>query len=140
MIYASAKYKSKVHDLFQPTDLNVNKLWLLQEGHCMRSQVLNLCDLKKQKKHASTVEYEAGSIETLMRMVELNQGITIVPELILKSLDDKQLENIRHFAAPEPGREIVIVTNRHYIKDRMIKVLKEEIVKSLPDEMKEAIA
>ncbi|HEX3009979.1 MAG TPA: LysR substrate-binding domain-containing protein, partial [Bacteroidales bacterium] len=54
MIYASANYKSKVHDLFQPADLDVNKLWLLQEGHCMRSQVLNLCDLKKQKKHTST--------------------------------------------------------------------------------------
>ncbi|HEX3007167.1 MAG TPA: hydrogen peroxide-inducible genes activator, partial [Bacteroidales bacterium] len=63
--------------------------------------------------------------------------ITIVPQLSLKNLDEKQLENIRHFAAPEPGREIVIVTNRHYIRDRMIKVLKEEIIKSLPDEMKE---
>jgi len=58
-------------------DIDPDKLWLLQEGHCFRSQVLNLCELQKTSSGMGHFEYEAGSIETLRRMVEMNDGITI---------------------------------------------------------------
>ena len=63
------------------SDIDPDKLWLLEEGHCFRSQIVNLCELRKKSHEGSHFEYEAGSIETLIRLVETNDGITIIPEL-----------------------------------------------------------
>ena len=72
-----------------PQDIDPNKLWLLEEGHCFRSQIVNLCELKKASREASHVDYEAGSIETLRRMVDMNDGITILPELATFGMTNK---------------------------------------------------
>ncbi len=53
-----------------PQDIDPNKLWLMEEGHCFRSQIVNLCELRKATEMGTQFEYEAGSIETLRRMVE----------------------------------------------------------------------
>lgn len=118
-------------------DINFDELWLLNEGHCMRNQVLNIC----QKKRAGTVhkqfEYNTGSVETLKRMVDLNSGITILPELSLDDLTPEQSSRVRRFSQPVPVREISIVTHRNFLKKGLIKALEVEILKSIPDEMKD---
>ena len=53
-------------------DLDLSRLMLLEEGHCFRSQIMNLCELQKASKQFHSFEYEAGSIETLRRMVDIN--------------------------------------------------------------------
>jgi len=126
-------FKNKKYIL--PKDIDVNKLWLLEEGHCLRSQIVNLCELKKRTKEQNNLEYEAGSIETLIKMTESNNGITILPEMALNNLSAKQLKNIHPFKVPEPAREISIVTYRHYLKSTLIKALKEEIIACIPKEM-----
>ena len=73
-------------------DIDPRKLWLLEEGHCFRSQIMNLCELQKAGREGNLFEYEAGSIETLRRMVELNDGITILPELATMDLRSSQLQ------------------------------------------------
>ena len=55
----------------------LDHLWVLEEGHCLRNQVFNFCDEKKT--HSST--YEAGSIDTLVKIVDINGGYTVIPEL-----------------------------------------------------------
>lgn len=127
------KLKNKKYIL--PEDIDLNKLWLLEEGHCMRSQIVNLCELKKKTKEHNNLEYEAGSIETLIKMTETNNGITILPELALGNLSSKQLKNVYPFKAPEPVREISIVTYRHYLKKTLINALQTEILLSIPKEM-----
>jgi LysR family hydrogen peroxide-inducible transcriptional activator len=94
-----------------------------------------LCELKKRTKEHNNLEYEAGSIETLIKMTESNNGITILPEMALGNLSAKQLKNILPFKAPEPAREISIVTYRHYLKSTLIKALQNEILLSIPKEM-----
>ncbi|MBL7920720.1 MAG: LysR family transcriptional regulator [Bacteroidia bacterium] len=128
-----AKYKNKKYLL--PKDIDVNKLWLLEEGHCLRSQIVNLCELRKKTKEHSNLQYEAGSIETLIRMTESNNGITILPEMVLGNLTKEQLKNIYPFKAPEPAREVSIVTYRHFLKGAIINSLKSEILSSIPKEM-----
>lgn len=116
------------------SDLDIDDLWLLNEGHCMRNQVLNIC--KHKKAHDQNLEYNTGSIETLIRMVDLNKGMTILPELGLQEFSVKQLDKVRYFKSPEPSREISIVTHTNFIKKRTIDALEEEILNSVPKRMK----
>jgi LysR family transcriptional regulator, hydrogen peroxide-inducible genes activator len=120
-----------------PADIDINRLWLLEEGHCMRSQIFNLCELKKQHEMEEKVHYEAGSIETLKNLVEKNFGITIVPELATFNLTASQKKRLRYFKPPTPVREISIATHRQYVKIKLIEALKETILTIIPKEMKE---
>ncbi len=120
-----------------PVDIDINRLWLLEEGHCMRSQILNLCEMKKQHEMEEKVHYEAGSIETLKNLVEKNFGITIVPELAIFNFTASQKKRLRYFKPPTPVREISIATHRQYVKVKLIEVLKETILTLIPKEMKE---
>ncbi|MBN8859005.1 MAG: LysR family transcriptional regulator [Sphingobacteriales bacterium] len=118
-------------------DIDPNKLWLLEEGHCFRSQIENLCELRKMSRAGSYFDYETGSIETLRRMVDLNDGITILPELATLDMPDRQLELIRHFKKPVPMREVSIIVHRDYIKKRLIDALKRVIMDSLPEKIRQ---
>ena len=135
VVYASPNEKMMKKKFLLPGDIDTNHLWLLEEGHCLRSQVLNLCELRKKELETSNLEYEPGSIETLKKIVDFNNGITILPELALKELSADDMKNVRHFKPPVPVREISIVTYRHFVKQRIIDVLKEDICKSVPREM-----
>jgi LysR family hydrogen peroxide-inducible transcriptional activator len=117
-------------------DIDPNKLWLLEEGHCFRSQIVNLCALRKSSREGSHFEYEAGSIETLRRMVDLGDGVTIIPELATIDMTPKQLSHLRFFKAPSPMREVSLITHRNYIKHRLLKALKETIINSIPAKIK----
>jgi len=135
-------YLSKSHELLNkkyvlPNEIDVSKLWLLEEGHCIRSQIVRLCELKTKIKENQLFEYEAGSIETLKKMVEINDGITILPELSLNDLTPQQLLYVRKFSDPVPVREVSLVTHRNFVKKRLIEVLQKEIVLSVPLKMKE---
>lgn len=134
-------YVSKNNTAYQKNyvlakDIDPDKLWLLEEGHCFRSQIVNLCELRKKTRGGSHFEYEAGSIETLRRMVDLNDGITIIPELATIDLNAKQQQSLRYFKAPAPMREVSMVVHRHFVKKKLIEALKQEILKVIPDKIR----
>lgn len=134
-------YVSKKNALFRKTyllskDIDPHKLWLLEEGHCFRSQIMNLCELQKAGKQGSYFEYEAGSIETLRRMVELNDGITILPELATMDLRPSQLQLLRQFKSPSPMREVSLVVHRDFVKKKLVEIFRQEVVASIPDKIK----
>lgn len=133
-------YVSKKNAIYKkhyvlPKDIDPEKLLLLQEGHCFRSQMMQLCELQKAKGH-SHFEYEAGSFETLRRMVDLNDGITILPELATLDMSEAQKNHLRYFKQPAPVREVSIVTHRDYSKRKLIDELKKEILECVPDKLK----
>lgn len=117
-------------------DIAEEKLWLLNEGHCMRGQVLNICNYKHNKGALGTFEYNTGSVETLKRMVDINAGITILPELSIQSYTEDQLGHIRYFKSPEPVREISLITTQNYVKRQAISTLIKEIVGVVPERFK----
>jgi len=135
-LYVNSKEKGFNKQYVLPGDIDINRLWLLEEGHCMRSQILNLCELKKLHQIEEKLHYEAGSIETLKNLVEKNFGITIIPELATFDLSSSQKKRLRVFKAPVPVREISIVTHREYVKDKMIEALKNTIVSILPEQIR----
>ena len=127
-VYAHDEYAK--HYLL-PEDINPDELWLLEEGHCLRSQILNLCELRKQSN--AQLEFEAGSIDTLMKMVDHQSGVTIIPELATLTLSDEQRKRLRPFAPPVPVREVSLVTHRDFVKKSLIEALKAEILGNLPE-------
>lgn len=136
MAYVSKKNSAYAKTYVLPQDIDPNKLWLLEEGHCFRSQIENLCELRKSSIEASHFEYEAGSIETLKRMIELNDGVTIIPELATIDMPAKQLQLIRHFKKPVPMREVSLVVHRNQVKKRLIDMLRQEILHAVPEKIK----
>ena len=129
----SKLYRKKAVDA---EDLNEENIWLLNEGHCMRNQVLNICRSTKNNR-LQGLEYNTGSVETLVRMVDLNGGATLLPELAITELNAKQINKVRHFKSPEPVREISLVTHKNFIKKRMLNALKDEILEIIPKAMKQ---
>ncbi len=128
-------YTTHHHDkqYYLPEDIDPNELWLLEEGHCFRTQIIRLCELRKAAKRR--LEYQAGSIETLKRMVENQDGITVLPQLALDDLSTEQMARIKPFAEPRPVREVSLVTHRDYIKKQLIDKLREEILAGVPKEL-----
>ena len=133
--YVSRKNAAYQKTYVLPQDIDPDKLWLLEEGHCFRSQIVKLCELRRASREGSHFEYEAGSVETLKRMVELNDGITILPELATLNLSSRQSELIRYFRKPSPMREVSIVVHRDFVKKKLIEVMRNEIVKSIPEKI-----
>lgn len=139
VVYASSTEKFMNKKYLLAEDIDVNRLWLLEEGHCLRSQVINLCELKSKEKEIHQLDFAAASIETLKKIIEINNGITILPSLALADMTEKQMQNIRYFKSPAPVREIGLVTYRHFIKEKLLLSLENEILKVIPDEMKTAV-
>jgi len=134
--YVSKSSKLHKKKNISPEDIDVEELWVLDEGHCMREQVLNICQRRKSTKGFQHFEYNTGSVDTLKRMVDQNSGATILPELALDDLSEKQLDRIRYFRSPEPAREVSIVIQRNFLKRRMIEALKNEILHFIPKKLK----
>lgn len=136
VVYTSEKNSAYKKNYVLPKDIDPDKLWLLEEGHCFRSQIVNLCELRRRTKGGSHFEYEAGSIETLRRMVDLNDGITIMPELATLEMTTKQQRHLRHFKSPAPMREVSMVVHRHFVKKKLIEALRQEILKVVPEKIR----
>lgn len=131
---ATALYDKKY---ILPEDIDPNELWLLEEGHCFRTQIQKLCELSKSSDVGNSFLYRSGSIETLIRMVDKNGGITLLPELAVQELSKVQRSNIRQFQRPEPAREVCLVTNREQVKNRLIDALRGAIMERLPDSVRD---
>lgn len=132
-------YVGRSHRLFSKaeiavSDLDLDDIWLLSEGHCLRAQVLNICKAH-QKDETHTFVFESGSLETLERLVEHHRGMTILPFLATLNLDDSKRELLRNFSGIPPAREVSIVTNRVHVKTAMINALANTIRNAVPKEL-----
>lgn len=119
-----------------PKDLNIDRLWILEEGHCFRTQVLNLCEIRRDFQAEGRFKIAAGSFETVMNLVDNYGGVTIVPELVVLKMPKANRQRLKSFSAPVPARQVSLVTLDSFPRQRMVEVVKNEILKSLPKELK----
>lgn len=131
--YISRKEPLFKHEVIRTSDITGERLWLLDEGHCFRDQLVRFCQMEAVK--VNQVAYHLGSMETFMRMVESGKGITFIPELAVAQLTEEQRELVRPFAIPRPTRQIVLATSRDFVRHSLLRVLKEEIQAAVPKEM-----
>jgi len=109
-------------------------LWLLQEGHCLRNQVVRICGAPS----GTAPVYEAGSIDTLVRIVDTVGGYTIIPELHIPCLSAEQKKNLRPFVRPEVDREISLVIRSDYVREGLLNVVAEAVKAIVPSGMLDA--
>ena len=132
--YVSREDALFAKDTLRTSDVASSRdLWLLDEGHCFRDQMVRFCQMKSSQ--TSQLAYNLGSMETFMRMVESGKGITFIPELAVMQLGSEQKELVRPFAIPVPTRQLLLITNRNFIRQTLLDVIVKEIQASVPKEM-----
>jgi LysR family hydrogen peroxide-inducible transcriptional activator len=107
-------------------------LWLLNNGHCFRSQVVNLCNYKAQANTQSNFDYESGSLETIKKLIEIEGGYALMPELAIE-------ENTTNTAVipieNTPLREVSFTYTRNYNKKRLLSIMADEIKSAIPKKL-----
>ncbi len=119
-------------DEIKVSNLDPESLWVLEEGHCLRNQIFNFCD---NRTHSST--YESGSIDTLVKIVDINGGYTVIPELHIDLLSEQQKLNLRTIS-PEATREISLVIRHDYVREGMMNAVANSVKKIIPSHMLDA--
>ncbi|HRH56229.1 MAG TPA: hydrogen peroxide-inducible genes activator [Chitinophagales bacterium] len=114
-------------------DILRDDIWMLSQGNCFRSQVINIC--ANPIKMNDQLRYESGSIETLKKMVEMEGGFTLLPELAVLELSTKKLNQVAEFKKPKPLREVSVVYARSVAKKKFIDVLKKQIIANIPEDL-----
>lgn len=112
---------------YKVSEIELDRLWLMEEGHCMRNQVGKICELRKQKKMNGNLTYSCGSIFTLLEMVKRNKGITLLPRLAISNNKHINKNHIYPISDPVPTREIGLITHKNFIKKKMLDYLVKEI-------------
>ena len=133
LAYVSPSDQLSAKKSIKTSDLNNELLWLLDEGHCFRDQLVKYCQLKAAKTSQSA--YSLGSIETFMRIVENGQGVTFIPELATMQLTPTQKELVRPFAIPIPTREVVMATSKAFVRQSLLDMIVGQIRNSVPEKM-----
>lgn len=110
-----------------PEDIKKEKIWLLEEGNCLRNQVINLCSLRKKENMPLNLKFDAHSFGTLLNMVDQLGGLTLIPELYYQSLSDARKVKVKFFKSPIPVREVSIVFYRPFAKKITIEAIASEI-------------
>ncbi|MFT7050041.1 MAG: LysR family hydrogen peroxide-inducible transcriptional activator [Psychroserpens sp.] len=104
------------------TDLDLNDMLLLEDGHCFRDGVINLCKVFKSHED-DKFQLESGSIETLVKLSNEGLGMTLLPYLNTLDLNEKMSEKLRHFKEPSPAREVSIIYHKNELKMQIIEAL-----------------
>jgi LysR family hydrogen peroxide-inducible transcriptional activator len=116
-------------------DIAIPEIWLLSDGHCFRDQVINLCSFKGAVNSALPFQFEAGTLETVMNIIDKEGGLTIIPELATLGMSESRFEHVHTFTDVNPLREVSLVYSRHYAKYKLIELLWKEIVASMPEKL-----
>ncbi|MDR2475608.1 MAG: hydrogen peroxide-inducible genes activator [Bacteroidales bacterium] len=117
--------------------VDIQNVWLLENEHCLRGQIERLCQLKKKSLSGTSpmIKYESGSIETLINVVDYNDGITIIPEMHAMGLCEEKQENLRTFKNITAVREVSLVVSTDYVRKTMINAISGMIRNSVPKSM-----
>jgi len=137
LIYANPSHKLHKQKNISVKDIATPEIWLLSDGHCFRDQVVNLCSFLGTTDSKLPFHFEAGSLETLMNIVDREGGITLIPELAKYGMAEKRLNNVRSFTKTHPLREVSLVYSRHFAKHKLINLLWREIKEDIPEELQD---
>lgn len=118
--------------VFKPENLEHENMWIMKEAQCLRDSAFSFCKARSKGHHI----YEAGSIETLIRIVDENGGFTIIPEMHLPFLTDKQRENVRKIDGDYLSqRRVSLYIKDDYIRQRMLNTIIDTLKRYMPQGM-----
>lgn len=127
LVYAHPGHELLRQKQIDLKDIATPEIWMLGDGHCFRNQVVNLCEMSGLQHSQLPFEFESNSLETLMRIVDVEGGFTLIPELALQYMSEDKKKQVRSLSANRPLREVSVIYSRHYTKQKLIALLCEEI-------------
>lgn len=131
--YVSPQDELYPQDELLTSVLPTNRMWVLRDGYCPNQDTFPFCHCQQGKANI----YQAGSIETLVRIVDENGGLTIIPALHVPLLCEAQQRHVRKLYSPEPHRIISLVIRKDYVRERLLNILADAIKGIVPEEMVE---
>ena len=137
--YVSPGHRLASRAAVTPDDLSLDDLWLLSEGHCFRTQSIAVCAERARAAPPLRARFESGNLETLKRLVERGDGMTLLPALAADDLpSEEQRALVRPFAGAPPVREVRLVRRRTDLKRRLVDALVDAVLEALPPELRGA--
>jgi LysR family hydrogen peroxide-inducible transcriptional activator len=145
--YVSAGHRLATAPTIRTSDLSLDDLWLLAEGHCFREQAIQLCGQRTSRGRSAaapatptaalSVRFESGNLETLKRLVEQGEGMTLLPMLAALDLQTaSERRRLRPFSGRPPAREIRLVRRRDYLKQHLVEAVVGAVMESLPEQLR----
>lgn len=132
-VYLSDSCRRKL-PVFLPEQLEHEHLWVMKEVQCLRESAFSFCKGRVGKRHV----YEAGNIDTLIRIVDANGGYTIIPEMHLDALDERQRRNVRRIDGDHLSFRLVSMYIREdCVRERMLNAVCDTLKKFMPRGMME---
>lgn len=117
---------------FTPDQLNNKNMWVMKEVQCLRESTFSFCKARETGRRV----YEAGNIDTLIRVVDENGGFTIIPEMHLNFLTEKQKMNVRKLEGnSRSGRKISMYIRQDYVREKMLNTISSTLIKCIPEKM-----
>jgi LysR family hydrogen peroxide-inducible transcriptional activator len=110
----------------RPDELEMEDILLLEDGHCFKESVINLCRTYKTD-NKKGFQLESGSFDTLIKLSKEGLGMTLLPYLHTLDLNDKDKKHLREFESPPPAREVSLIYHKSQLKMQLIEALKANI-------------
>lgn len=118
--------------VFKPENLEHESMWIMKEAQCLRDSAFSFCKARGKGRRV----YEAGSIETLIRVVDENGGFTIIPEMHLPFLSERQRLNVRKIEGDYLSlRRVSLYIKEDYIREQMLNTLVDTLKAFMPKGM-----
>lgn len=131
--YVSRNEKIYCSSVVRSSEVDASRLWLLDEGHCFRDQLVRYCQLSASAKRA--IRYSEGNLLSFMHLVEGGQGMTFIPKLAERYLGTDQRSLVRPFAIPRPVRAIHLAFRSDFVRTSLLDAFTSTICSSVPQDM-----
>jgi len=124
--YVSDKHRLFNNKLLKVSDLEIDDILLLDDGHCFKDNILNLCGSISNDDKA-TFSLRSGSFNTLIKLSKEGLGMTLLPFLQTLDLSDNDKKHLRDFEKPVPAREVSLIYHKSQLKMQLIEAIKSTI-------------
>jgi LysR family hydrogen peroxide-inducible transcriptional activator len=140
-LYVSEKNKLSRKKLIEEEDLDGSELWLLEDGHCLRNQIIKMCSLRKDSPVFKNISFESGNLDTLRNLVKNSHGYTVLPATQVHNLSEEEKKKyVRHFKAPVPTREVSLIYRKDQWKLDILKAIELSILDNIPKSLKSEVS
>jgi LysR family hydrogen peroxide-inducible transcriptional activator len=134
MAYVPENHRLADEEFILNSELRISDMLLLNEGHCFRNSVLNLCN-KEAEENPKNFKVESGNFETLVKLADNGYGMTLLPYLAGLDINPELTKNIKPIAEPRPTREVSVIYRRTQLKIGLVNALADAIKASVPEKM-----
>lgn len=139
-LYSNPRELPDSGESVEVADLESSKMWLLEDGHCVRTQVVNFCGFQ-DRTHMGSVRFAAGSFETIRHLIDSSEGYTLIPESYARTLPKSiRQSSVRAFENRTPTREVSLVHHRRSAKKDLVEAVFSVVLASIPRALKQVAA